>query len=265
MLIWTPFAKATEPLPSACVVNATPEACIASALTAGFSEEEIAVDEFGDFYWGASGPQAYSTGTNDESNAYENGSEVAEGHIFRANVSSGGSLTIFVGVHNGTLNSIEAPSDQALSCDYTNKACYGDAMHYYGNPGPPEAPSNTVAPSISGVAEAGMTLSATTGTWTGTPTPSYAYQWQSCDSLGETCMNISGATGASYELTEADVGGTVVVRVTASNSGGSVSASSSATSAVTPLLTFHSRSSNRDGFSQADVSERQTMYAGRPV
>src|SRR5262249_10080895 len=80
------------PLPAACAVNATPEACVAASLTAGFPEKEIAVDEFGDFFWGSSGPAVYASGTNDEFDVYENGAEVAEGHIFRANVSSEGSL-----------------------------------------------------------------------------------------------------------------------------------------------------------------------------
>jgi RHS repeat-associated protein len=231
------IARATEPLPSACAVNATPKACIEAALTAGFAEEEIAVNEYGDFFWGSSGAQAYSTGTNDEFDVYENGATVEQGNVFRANVASGGALTIYVGVHNSTLSGIEAPSDQALSCDYTNKACYGDANHYYGNPGPAEAPANTVLPNISGTAEAGVTLTASTGTWTGSPVPSYTYQWKSCNSLGEGCMNISGATGSSYELTEAEVGGTVVVSVTASNSAGSVSAASSATAVVAPAAT----------------------------
>ena len=232
LLISAPTADATEALPSACTVNHTPEACIAAALTAGFPQEEITVDEYGDFFWGTSGAQAYSTGTNDEYDAYENGAEVAEGHIFRANVGAGGSLAVFVGVHNGTLNSIEAPSDQALVCDYTNKACYGDTTHYYGNPGAPEAPSNTSAPAISGTVEAGATLSATAGSWTGKPTPSYAYQWRRCNSLGESCSSISGATEATYQLVEADVGATIVARVTATNSAGSSSASSVATSVV---------------------------------
>ena len=187
------------PLPLACSVNATPEACVAAALLAGFPEESIAVDEFGDFFWGVSGPDAYSTGTDDEFDVYENGAPVEEGHIFRANSGTGPGLTIFVGVHNNTLDEIVAPSDQALSCDYANKACYGNPTHYYGNPGPPAAPINTAAPTISGTAEEGRTLSASTGTWTGSPIPTYTYQWERCDETGTSCTDITGATGASYQ------------------------------------------------------------------
>jgi sugar lactone lactonase YvrE/plastocyanin len=87
-------------------------------------------------------------------------------------------------------------------------------------------PYNISAPRISGTTEEGQTLITSSGNWDGTPTISYAYQWQSCDSLGEGCMDISGATGSSYMLQASDVGSTVRVVVTASNAGGSASAPS---------------------------------------
>lgn len=79
------------------------------------------------------------------------------------------------------------------------------------------APSNTAVPSLSGTAQEGQTLSATVGTWSGTPTISYTYQWRRCDAAGANCSNISGATGSTYALATADVGSTVRVVVTASN------------------------------------------------
>ena len=220
------------PLPLACSVNATPEACVAAALLAGFPEESIAVDEFGDFFWGVSGPDAYSTGTDDEFDVYENGAPVEEGHIFRANSGTGPGLTIFVGVHNNTLDEIVAPSDQALSCDYANKACYGNPTHYYGNPGPPAAPINTAAPTISGTAEEGQTLTTTAGTWTGSPSPSYAYQWQICDASGNSCTNITGANKRELAVSHDDVGGTLRVAVAATNTQGEASSVSAATGVV---------------------------------
>src|SRR5204863_13902 len=57
------------------------------------------------------------------------------------------------------------------------------------------------------------------------------YQWRRCAADG-TCADIAGATGASYSLGAADVGSTLVVVVTASNSGGSASAASVASAAV---------------------------------
>jgi hypothetical protein len=96
---------------------------------------------------------------------------------------------------------------------------------------PPPAPVNTASPSVTGLALEGEALSASRGTWSGSPT-SYAYQWQDCDPLGLGCANVSGATSSSYELAASDVGNTVRVVVTASNAGGSSSASSAATSPV---------------------------------
>jgi RHS repeat-associated protein len=92
--------------------------------------------------------------------------------------------------------------------------------------------SNTVAPAISGIAGEGQTLTAGTGSWEGTPAISYAYQWQSCDSLGESCMDVAGATGSTYVIGPSDVGDTLRVVVTAKNSAGSTSATSPDTEVV---------------------------------
>jgi hypothetical protein len=100
-------------------------------------------------------------------------------------------------------------------------------------PPPPLAPVNSVLPVVSGSVVEGQTLSATTGTWSGSPT-SYAYQWEDCSTSGEACSNVSGATGSSYKLVSGDVGHTLRVAVTATNAGGSTQASSAATSVVEP-------------------------------
>ncbi len=97
---------------------------------------------------------------------------------------------------------------------------------------PPPAPTNTALPTVSGSAVEGQTLSASTGTWNGSPT-SYAYQWQDCNSSGASCSNVTGATSSSYKLAAGDVGHTVRAVVTASNAGGSTPASSAQTAAVT--------------------------------
>jgi PKD domain/Concanavalin A-like lectin/glucanases superfamily/NHL repeat len=85
-------------------------------------------------------------------------------------------------------------------------------------------PANVGAPVISGLAKEGQTLTAREGEWEGTPPITYTYQWQSCDGLGESCMDIAGATGASYELQASDVGATLRVLVTAEDAGGSATA-----------------------------------------
>ena len=92
---------------------------------------------------------------------------------------------------------------------------------------PAQPPANTVAPAVTGTAQARQTLSCSTGTWTGSATITYAYQWQ----YGTT--NISGATSSTYVIDQVYVGSTIRCVVTATNGGGSVSANSNATSAVT--------------------------------
>jgi hypothetical protein len=94
------------------------------------------------------------------------------------------------------------------------------------------SPANTALPAISGTAQAGQTLTASSGSWSGTQPISYAYQWQRCDSGGAGCGSIAGATASSYAVTSSDVGSTLRVAVTASNSAGSTTASSNATAVV---------------------------------
>ncbi|MGH2832381.1 MAG: hypothetical protein ACRDK2_06360, partial [Solirubrobacteraceae bacterium] len=97
----------------------------------------------------------------------------------------------------------------------------------------PAAPTNTVAPAITSEnPEVGIGESASTGTWSNSPT-SYAYLWEDCNSAGESCTNISGATASTYTPLTTDAGFTLVVSVTASNAGGSAQASSAHTSQVT--------------------------------
>jgi thermitase len=100
-----------------------------------------------------------------------------------------------------------------------------------GGGGTTATPANTSPPTISGTAQDGQTLSASTGSWSGSPT-SYTYQWKQCDSSGANCSAVSGATGSSYSLSSADVGSTMAVAVTASNAGGSATAQSAPSGVV---------------------------------
>jgi hypothetical protein len=103
-------------------------------------------------------------------------------------------------------------------------------------PPPPSAPANTSPPVVSGTTVEGQALSASAGSWSGSPT--YAYQWQDCNSSGKSCANISGATTSKRTLAASDVGHTMRVMVTATNSGGATSMGSSTTATVTaPVVT----------------------------
>jgi hypothetical protein len=93
-------------------------------------------------------------------------------------------------------------------------------------------PANTKAPTISGSPLVGSLLSAATGTWVGTEPITYSYQWQRCDSAGNACKSVSGATHADYKVAKGDVGKTVRVQVKAKNSRGTGSAISAASAVV---------------------------------
>jgi hypothetical protein len=93
------------------------------------------------------------------------------------------------------------------------------------------APQNTAAPTISGQAREGSTLTANNGTWSNSPT-SFTYQWQRCSIDGTGCTAISGATAKTYTAVAADVDHRLRVVVTAANADGSASANSATTAIV---------------------------------
>jgi hypothetical protein len=97
-------------------------------------------------------------------------------------------------------------------------------------------PRNTAAPRVTGTPAPGNELTAENGTWTG-GVRSYAYQWQTCDSAGANCTNVSGATGKTYGVRAGDVNRTIRVVVTATSPAGSTSASSDATGLVRAVTT----------------------------
>ena len=93
------------------------------------------------------------------------------------------------------------------------------------------APVRGDRPEISGTAREGETLRTSNGTWSNSPTR-YAYQWLRCDTRGDQCGPIRGATSTRLTLGREDVGDTIRVVVTAFNAAGSASAQSRATSVV---------------------------------
>lgn len=72
-------------------------------------------------------------------------------------------------------------------------------------------PANTVLPVITGVMNIGQNLSTTDGTWTGTPAPTFTYQWKRGG------VAIGGATANTYTVVAADLGTTITITVTAAN------------------------------------------------
>jgi hypothetical protein len=94
--------------------------------------------------------------------------------------------------------------------------------------GPLAAPNVTVVPAVTGTPETGSTLTCSTGTWSGSPNPTFAYQWTRNGS------NIGGATASTYVLQVADEGQEIRCRVTATNSQGSNTADSNIILAAAP-------------------------------
>ncbi len=91
------------------------------------------------------------------------------------------------------------------------------------------APTNSAAPSISGSNVAGSTLTCSSGTWDDT-NATLAYQWL------KDGASISGATNSTHMTSDADVGVAITCQVTATNIGGSSSATSaSVTVEATPV------------------------------
>ncbi len=93
------------------------------------------------------------------------------------------------------------------------------------NLGPSSAPSNSVAPAITGNAYVGSTLTCSTGTWLNTPISGYSYQWK----RGVTNV---GTDQNTYVPVTGDIGSTITCTVTATNAIGSTSQVSNTTAAV---------------------------------
>jgi hypothetical protein len=87
------------------------------------------------------------------------------------------------------------------------------------------APTVSAAPSVNGTLRVGQNLTATTGSWTGSPT-GYAYQWQYSRN-GSTWANVAGATASTFREDSTFQNAYVRVLVTATNSAGSATATGS--------------------------------------
>jgi hypothetical protein len=127
----------------------------------------------------------------------------------------------------------------------------------------PTPPTNTVAPTITGTARQGETLTAGLGTWSGSEPISYSYQWRRCDLTKLNCRSITGATAQSYVLTAADAGATIRVRVIATNSAGTTIAPSKGTVPVTPPCPGFQEGLQAGVVNFADAKELSGIAASR--
>ncbi len=147
---------------------------------------------------------------------------------------SGASCTLITGASASTYVVQQADNAStiravvtALNADGTTSATSAQTAAVGGN-----GPSNTVLPAITGTAKAGSTLTTTPGTWTSSTTPTFAYAWQRCNTTGDACAAITGATASTYVVQTVDVGSTLRAQVTAASTQGTASATSAQTAAV---------------------------------
>ena len=111
------------------------------------------------------------------------------------------------------------------------------------DPPPPQQNSPaTGSPSITGTAQVGETLSADTSGISdddGADHADFEYQWLANDGNGD--AEISGATGRTYTLVDADEGKTIKVRVSFTDDGGNAESLTSAATAVVSGASQHCR------------------------
>ena len=79
-------------------------------------------------------------------------------------------------------------------------------------------PVSTKDPSVSGTAAVDQQLTADAGTWSGEQPITFTFRWLRCDSGGNNCVEISGATDDQYTVKSSDLDRTLRVRLSARNS-----------------------------------------------
>ena len=127
---------------------------------------------------------------------------------------------------------IQTNTDYTVGTDGSGTVTVADNDTTVNNPA-------TGAPTISGTAQVGQTLTAATSgimDSDGLATPGYTYQWIRVD--GGTDANISGATSITYTLVAADLGKTIKVKVSFTDDASNAETlTSTATAAVTAAVT----------------------------
>jgi hypothetical protein len=105
------------------------------------------------------------------------------------------------------------------------------------------------------------------GSWANEPT-SFAYKWLQCDGSGNNCKAINGATSQAYEPVSGDVGHTIRVQETATNTAGPSSpATSAATAEVTPPVPTNTKLPTITGTAQQGqtLAEHNGSWTNEPT
>ncbi len=90
--------------------------------------------------------------------------------------------------------------------------------------GASSGPVVTSSPSVIGTAAAGKRLTGLSGSWGGFGQITYHFKWYRCNAAGASCLSIQGATSPTFALGARDVGKTLGLTVSATDSTGSTSA-----------------------------------------
>lgn len=169
------------------------------------------------------------------------GKPVSFGYQWQSCDAAGGGCTPIAGAVKQTYTPVAADVGHALVVSMTAQTAAGTASAVspptlaVASSGSPSAsaPVPTSPPTIQGTAQAGQTVSALVGAWTGSPS-SFAYQWRRCAAGGVSCAALPGAGAASYTITPGDIGASLSLVVTATGRGGSRSATARPTAVVAP-------------------------------
>ena len=92
----------------------------------------------------------------------------------------------------------------------------------------------SAAPTVIGTAAAGKRLTGLSGSWGGFGQITYRFQWYRCNAAGGSCVSIRGATSPTFPLGDRDVGKTLGLTVTATDSTGTSPAFASLVGPIAP-------------------------------
>jgi hypothetical protein len=136
-----------------------------------------------------------------------------------------------IGVTTQDYTLTDADAGHQIACRVVASNGTGPSAPVTSNPVsvPVPSPANNSKPTISGGTVAGNTLSCDPGGWSGSP--SFGFEWL------RDGTPINGATVSQYTTTNDDAAHQIVCRVTGTNTGGSVQASSDPVSITAPVVT----------------------------
>jgi hypothetical protein len=140
------------------------------------------------------------------------------------------------GATKTTYRTVVADLDKTLGFTVRATDSTGTAAAYSSLFGPiaraDAAVTSAAVPPLTGSATPGSTLSVGSGLWQPHRVGKLSYMWRRCNPNGRICTPIAGATLASYAVTTADVGHSLVAVVSASAGTASQAAYSTASTSV---------------------------------